>query len=134
MTPQDSFLEGTFWDKFWRPIRSRALLFTPEKPPFYETALLFPLDFGPPLRCFSLLHVRQKEADKSMHRQTLHPLPSTKVERDGKPGCPATSIISDAETTILRKYLCFAEGWGGGNLRGKCPKTAVLFLGNSMTS
>ena len=24
------FLEGTFWDKFWRPIRSRALLFTPE--------------------------------------------------------------------------------------------------------
>ena len=31
MTPKDPFLEGTFWDKFWRPIRSRALLFTPEK-------------------------------------------------------------------------------------------------------
>ena len=29
MTPKASFLEGTFWDKFWRPIRSRALLFTP---------------------------------------------------------------------------------------------------------
>ena len=26
MTPKDPFLEGTFWDKFWRPIRSRALL------------------------------------------------------------------------------------------------------------
>ena len=22
MTPKDPFLEGTFWDKFWRPIRS----------------------------------------------------------------------------------------------------------------
>ena len=32
MTPKDPFLEGTFWDKFWRPIRSRALLFTPEIP------------------------------------------------------------------------------------------------------
>ena len=31
MTPKDPFLEGTFWDKFWRPIRSRALVFTPEK-------------------------------------------------------------------------------------------------------
>ena len=31
MTPKDPFLEGTFWDKFWRPMRSRALLFTPEK-------------------------------------------------------------------------------------------------------
>ena len=30
MTPKDPFLEGTFWDKFWRPIRSRALLFIPE--------------------------------------------------------------------------------------------------------
>ena len=30
MTRKDPFLEGTFWDKFWRPIRSRALLFTPE--------------------------------------------------------------------------------------------------------
>ena len=30
MTPKDPFLEGTFWDKFLRPIRSRALLFTPE--------------------------------------------------------------------------------------------------------
>ena len=30
MTPKDPFLERTFWDKFWRPIRSRALLFTPE--------------------------------------------------------------------------------------------------------
>ena len=30
MTPKDPFLEGTFWDKFWRPLRSRALLFTPE--------------------------------------------------------------------------------------------------------
>ena len=30
MTPKDPFLEGTFWDKFWRPIRSRVLLFTPE--------------------------------------------------------------------------------------------------------
>ena len=30
MTHKDPFLEGTFWDKFWRPIRSRALLFTPE--------------------------------------------------------------------------------------------------------
>ena len=30
MTPTDPFLEGTFWDKFWRPIRSRALLLTPE--------------------------------------------------------------------------------------------------------
>ena len=30
MTPKDPLLEGTFWDKFWRPIRSRALLFTPE--------------------------------------------------------------------------------------------------------
>ena len=30
MTPKDPFLEGTFWDKSWRPIRSRALLFTPE--------------------------------------------------------------------------------------------------------
>ena len=30
MTPKDPFLEGTFWDKFWRPIRSRALLFTPD--------------------------------------------------------------------------------------------------------
>ena len=33
MTPKDPFSEGTFWDKFWRPIRSRALLFTPEKRP-----------------------------------------------------------------------------------------------------
>ena len=24
MTPKDPFLKGTFWDKFWRPIRSRA--------------------------------------------------------------------------------------------------------------
>ena len=32
MTPKDPFLEGTFWDTFWRPIRSRALLFTPKKP------------------------------------------------------------------------------------------------------
>ena len=31
MTLKDPFLEGTFWDKFWRPIRSRALLFTPDK-------------------------------------------------------------------------------------------------------
>ena len=31
MTPKDPFLDGTFWDKFWRPIRSRALLFTPDK-------------------------------------------------------------------------------------------------------
>ena len=30
MTHKDPFLEGTFWDKFWRPIRSRALLFTPD--------------------------------------------------------------------------------------------------------
>ena len=30
MTPKDPFLEGTLWDKFWRPIRSRALLFTPD--------------------------------------------------------------------------------------------------------
>ena len=30
MTPKDPYLEGTFWDKFWRPIRSRALLFTPD--------------------------------------------------------------------------------------------------------
>ena len=30
MTPKDPFLEGTFLDKFWRPIRSRALLFTPD--------------------------------------------------------------------------------------------------------
>ena len=30
MTPKDPFLEETFWDKFGRPIRSRALLFTPE--------------------------------------------------------------------------------------------------------
>ena len=30
MTARDPFLEGTFWDKFWRPIRSRALLFTPD--------------------------------------------------------------------------------------------------------
>ena len=30
MTPKDRFLEGTFWDKFRRPIRSRALLFTPD--------------------------------------------------------------------------------------------------------
>ena len=30
MTPKDPFLEGTSWDKFWRPIRSRALLLTPE--------------------------------------------------------------------------------------------------------
>ena len=32
MTPKDPFLQGTFWDKLWRPIRSRALLFTPEIP------------------------------------------------------------------------------------------------------
>ena len=31
MTPKDPFLEGNFWDKFWRPIRSRALLFTPDR-------------------------------------------------------------------------------------------------------
>ena len=31
MTHKDPFLEGTFWDKFWRPIRSRALLFTPDR-------------------------------------------------------------------------------------------------------
>ena len=30
MILKDAFVEGTFWDKFWRPIRSRALLFTPE--------------------------------------------------------------------------------------------------------
>ena len=30
MTPKDPFLEVNFWDKFWWPIRSRALLFTPE--------------------------------------------------------------------------------------------------------
>ena len=30
MTPKDPFLKGTFWGKFWRPLRSRALLFTPE--------------------------------------------------------------------------------------------------------
>ena len=30
MTPKDPFLEGTFWDKFWRPIRSRTLLLTPD--------------------------------------------------------------------------------------------------------
>ena len=30
MTPKNPFLVGTFWEKFWRPIRSRALLFTPE--------------------------------------------------------------------------------------------------------
>ena len=30
MTPKDPFLEGTFWNKFWRPIRSRAPLFTPD--------------------------------------------------------------------------------------------------------
>ena len=39
MTPKDLFLEGTFWAKFWRPIRSRALLFTPEcvryPPPYF---------------------------------------------------------------------------------------------------
>ena len=26
MTPKDPFLEGTFWDKFWRPLRSLCLL------------------------------------------------------------------------------------------------------------
>ena len=26
-------LEGTFWDKFWRPLRCRALLFTPDSQP-----------------------------------------------------------------------------------------------------
>ena len=31
MTPKAPFLEGTFWDKFWRPICSRALLFTPDR-------------------------------------------------------------------------------------------------------
>ena len=31
MTPKDPFLEGTFWEKFWRPLRSRVLLFTPER-------------------------------------------------------------------------------------------------------
>ena len=30
MTPKDPFLEGTFGDKFWRPLRSRGLLFTPD--------------------------------------------------------------------------------------------------------
>ena len=40
MTPKDHFLEGTFWDKFWRPIRYRALLFTPE-----ISSEIFPSDF-----------------------------------------------------------------------------------------
>ena len=31
MTSKDPFLEGTFWDKSWRPTRCRALLFTPER-------------------------------------------------------------------------------------------------------
>ena len=35
MTPKEPFLEGTFWDKFWRPLRSRALLFTPEIKVFF---------------------------------------------------------------------------------------------------
>ena len=43
MTPKDPFLEGTFWDKFWRPIRSRALLFTPELPWNFITVLSAPL-------------------------------------------------------------------------------------------
>ena len=38
MTPTNPFLEGTFWDKFWRPIRSRALLFTPESQDSPEAA------------------------------------------------------------------------------------------------
>ena len=29
MTPKDPFLEGTFWDKFWRPIRSRRFCSLP---------------------------------------------------------------------------------------------------------
>ena len=39
MTPKDLFLEGTFWDKIWRPIRSRALLFTPEEWSWHERDL-----------------------------------------------------------------------------------------------
>ena len=33
MTRKDPYLEGTFWDKFWRPIRSWALLFAPDNRP-----------------------------------------------------------------------------------------------------
>ena len=36
MTPKDPFLAGTLWDKFWRPIRSRALLFTPDIKSFFQ--------------------------------------------------------------------------------------------------
>ena len=29
MTPEVPFLEGTFWDKFWRPLRSRRFCLIP---------------------------------------------------------------------------------------------------------
>ena len=49
MTPKDPFLEGTFWDKFWRPIRSRALLFTPDylvvQKPSFNIPTKFPAKF-----------------------------------------------------------------------------------------
>ena len=47
MTPKDPFLEVTFWGKFWRPIRSRALLFTPEKrmDELHGLLSIFPLRF-----------------------------------------------------------------------------------------
>ena len=49
MTLKDPFLEGTFWDKFSRPIRSRALLFTPEKTFEYPQMWVWPqVPFGCP--------------------------------------------------------------------------------------
>ena len=40
MTLKDPFLEGTFWDKFWRPIRSRAFLFTPDMSSLFQNSTL----------------------------------------------------------------------------------------------
>ena len=66
MTPKDPFLEETFWDKFWQPIRSRALLFTPENvPPTHPKNLAFS-EVGPreqlKSRDFVCVHALQTRA------------------------------------------------------------------------
>ena len=61
MTPKDPFLEVTFWDKFWRPIRSRVLLFTLEnREKLPKDRIGHPLTCVYPDVCLGIAHVSGK--------------------------------------------------------------------------
>ena len=78
MTPKDPFLEGTFWDKFWRPIRSRALLSTPESFRKYQGKPLKHQRLSSPCEPLKILTNKQKTFRKTKE------FPSKKNTKEAK--------------------------------------------------